>query len=218
MADLDVRSTDLPPRRRGRKPKAEQDAYEREVAEAYRYYVQGHSLGEVAEKFGWGHTDSVANAFDLRGWPRRDQETSVRMALGKWSPEREKLLRKLFDEGRTIKFVAEVLELSRVTVSRKASELGIRPSPKPITHGRSGYVRGCRCDTCRAANAEQMRNQIRKNRRERREPPQHGTHQSYGYYGCRCDECRQAHTDYYREYQRTYSQTVRKAKKESQSA
>lgn len=78
------------------------------------------------------------------------------------------------------------------------------PARKPITHGVSGYRRGCRCDDCRTAIREYQREyKARKPKaprvskakgREGRTVKEwmHGTHTGYSY-GCRCDECKAHH-------------------------
>lgn len=53
-----------------------------------------------------------------------------------------------------------------------------------MTHDLAGYRAGCRCDTCKAANAEKSRQ-----RRKKAKPPQHGTFSAYRNHGCRCDLC-----------------------------
>jgi hypothetical protein len=63
---------------------------------------------------------------------------------------------------------------------------------KPLMHGTiTAYSYGCRCDHCKAANAE-YRSRGREKRRGA-EPPGHGTENAYSNYGCRCEECKQAH-------------------------
>jgi hypothetical protein len=48
----------------------------------------------------------------------------------------------------------------------------------------------CRCDLCKAANAEASR-ENRRAARERGVVPEHGIN-GYSYYGCRCEICREA--------------------------
>lgn len=58
---------------------------------------------------------------------------------------------------------------------------------------RASYRRGCRCDQCRAANAE-MHRRWRVNAAARADAlgVSHGTTARYTNYGCRCDQCREA--------------------------
>jgi hypothetical protein len=65
----------------------------------------------------------------------------------------------------------------------------IRSYPLPA-HGRSRYMRGCRCDVCTAANTEYVRH--------RRHAPipdtvTHGKASTYTNSSCRCDACTSAH-------------------------
>jgi len=73
---------------------------------------------------------------------------------------------------------------------------------RPITHGMSGYRRGCRCDECKASRAQYAREwRARQPKREKPEPQgmkdrtlkewMHGSQTGY-VYGCRCDRCREA--------------------------
>lgn len=48
----------------------------------------------------------------------------------------------------------------------------------------------CRCDKCRKAHREHVR-QWRESKRGT-EPPRHGTMNGYTNYGCRCEECCEA--------------------------
>lgn len=69
-----------------------------------------------------------------------------------------------------------------------------RPMP-PLTHAYSGYLRGCRCDTCGAANVEYRKKNRDELRASGRQPKVHNR-SSYLWYGCRCDACVQAHHEY----------------------
>lgn len=75
------------------------------------------------------------------------------------------------------------------------------------THNKWGYGNGCRCDVCRAAFRDHMREWSHKTGRhrpwaivvaERRAEAEardnHGTETRY-HLGCRCDECRRASAD-----------------------
>ena len=63
-------------------------------------------------------------------------------------------------------------------------------------HGMNGYSNyGCRCDTCRTANADfQAAYRDRLAGTPFDEIP-HGTTNGYGNYRCRCDACRAANTE-----------------------
>jgi len=62
-------------------------------------------------------------------------------------------------------------------------------------HGtRARYRRGCRCDSCRGANAAYDRKL-----RARAGLPEHGKRSTYTA-GCRCDPCRAANTEYQRKH------------------
>ncbi len=82
-----------------------------------------------------------------------------------------------------------------------------KSSGKFPSHGKTGYILGCRCDICREAWRKQMRTPAQK-RYERRwrdrvrgtEPPEHGTRTAYIYYACRCDVCRESASQRSREY------------------
>lgn len=72
----------------------------------------------------------------------------------------------------------------------------------PITHGLSGYQRGCRCSECRAAHA---REQVRIRAERRADPARadragHGKRTTYNNYGCRCPECKAVHSQHMRAY------------------
>jgi hypothetical protein len=95
-----------------------------------------------------------------------------------------------------------------------------------FTHGYSAYTRGCRCDVCRAAKADYMRERRAKARKEaqlhtrsstgehghrhtafapgsyRHEAsiPNHGTRYGYEEAGCRCAECTAARSASDRKY------------------
>lgn len=76
------------------------------------------------------------------------------------------------------------------------SEIGLRVHTRTASpeHGtRYRYLRGCRCDDCRAA--------VRGYRAllTERGPSQHGTASAYCNYGCRCKECKEAWRSYSRE-------------------
>lgn len=57
-----------------------------------------------------------------------------------------------------------------------------------VLHGkRNAYNMGCRCASCREAN--RVGKAIGDAIRRQKEPPQHGTDNSYTNYGCRCRQC-----------------------------
>ncbi|WNM66168.1 endonuclease [Microbacterium Phage DejaVu] len=62
------------------------------------------------------------------------------------------------------------------------------------THGKySTYTNGkCRCEKCRAANAEYARSRKRKSVKNGDQPPAHGTTNGYYNYSCRCEACKAA--------------------------
>jgi hypothetical protein len=62
-----------------------------------------------------------------------------------------------------------------------------------ITHGISGYRKGCRCDVCKTANY-QAQKQWRDNITSMPESA-HGTVNGYKIYGCRCDDCKAANSE-----------------------
>lgn len=69
-----------------------------------------------------------------------------------------------------------------------------------MEHGLNGYARGCRCPTCKAANAAYQA-AMRKHRRAVGPPSnvQHGA-SCYSNWGCRCDICKTARSEYEREH------------------
>lgn len=77
-----------------------------------------------------------------------------------------------------------------------------------MTHGtRTTYQSGCRCEDCKAANADfqkQYRSGQRSGRSYAREPApiKHGTRNAYVHRGCRCDDCSEANRAYQRGYMR----------------
>lgn len=75
----------------------------------------------------------------------------------------------------------------------------------PLTHGYSGYRRGCRCSECRAANAARSLH-----RRSRGEAPEqaHGTRGGYNNYGCRCAPCTAANSAASAAYKRNLRPSV----------
>jgi hypothetical protein len=71
-----------------------------------------------------------------------------------------------------------------------------------IKHGTvAGYTKGkCRCDACKAANAEYM-DFYRANKRNKPIPDRvHGTANGYTNYHCRCDACKTAHAEHVNQY------------------
>lgn len=68
--------------------------------------------------------------------------------------------------------------------------------PADVRHGTPGAYtnHGCRCEKCKAANAEAQRSY--RARRAAREVPWdvHGTVNGYANWLCRCNLCRAAHT------------------------
>jgi len=81
---------------------------------------------------------------------------------------------------------------------------GLRPlctrhyaSPKPITHGLTGYRRGCRCDKCRSThNAAQRRAKARRIADPTgADRAGHGKATTYDNYGCRCESCKEAKSE-----------------------
>jgi len=66
------------------------------------------------------------------------------------------------------------------------------PLPEVTTHGKWGYDRGCRCDTCRTAKRDRDRAR-RANRKARTleglTDVEHGTIRGYQMDGCRCEAC-----------------------------
>ncbi len=60
---------------------------------------------------------------------------------------------------------------------------------------------GCRCDDCRKANADRMRESIAANAKLKKLPKDlpHGRTTTYNYWRCRCNECTAAHSAYCRE-------------------
>ena len=68
-----------------------------------------------------------------------------------------------------------------------------------MKHGtRSGYVMGCFCDECKAANKEYRVKYIKDMKLKTLK--NHGTLATYNDYGCRCDLCRDANNNYSRMY------------------
>lgn len=77
--------------------------------------------------------------------------------------------------------------------------MSMSPPRKPLPpddprHGTpNGYGNlGCRCDSCRRANAENHAQYMAKVRAEGRTLGEHGTDLAYDT-GCRCEDCREAH-------------------------
>lgn len=66
--------------------------------------------------------------------------------------------------------------------------------PVPITHGITGYRRGCRCRECRQANtaAQNRRKAARRNDPTAADRAGHGKATTYNNYGCRCQPCKEA--------------------------
>lgn len=66
--------------------------------------------------------------------------------------------------------------------------------PVPITHGITGYRRGCRCADCRKANtaAQNRRKAARLADPSAADRAGHGKYTTYINYGCRCAPCKQA--------------------------
>ena len=58
-------------------------------------------------------------------------------------------------------------------------------------HGYGGYTNGCRCDVCRQAKADYMRDRRATAYLEPQQPVPDITHGRFGYEerGCRCDVC-----------------------------
>jgi hypothetical protein len=74
----------------------------------------------------------------------------------------------------------------------------------PIRHGKqSGYLRGCRCVKCRAANAHTIAisRAVRRITTKFEDIP-HGTLGGYNNYYCRCDLCRAANSAHWAKYKR----------------
>ena len=67
-------------------------------------------------------------------------------------------------------------------------------TPKPITHGLTGYRRGCRCNTCRQANthAQQQAKARRRANPSAADRAGHGKATTYCNYACRCEPCKKA--------------------------
>ena len=73
-----------------------------------------------------------------------------------------------------------------------------------------GYTHGCRCDRCRAANAEYVapyvkasQERVKKRLESDQNDKRHGTY--YGYrVGCRCDRCTEANRVHGRESMRRH--------------
>lgn len=72
-----------------------------------------------------------------------------------------------------------------------------------VKHGTFlAYRKGCRCDDCRAANAEHSR---RRRANAKADPSRadragHGNANTYRNHGCRCGPCCAAYIDYWREH------------------
>ena len=71
-------------------------------------------------------------------------------------------------------------------------------------HGLTGtYQAGCRCDDCKAAQAQYARERYHARKAgDVRRPgvAEHGTRAMYATHGCRCDKCKAAEAEYRREY------------------
>jgi hypothetical protein len=84
-------------------------------------------------------------------------------------------------------------------------DLGNKPAIG--THGTLSSFRYCKCDLCRKANNEYMRDYKRKKNdyRGRIKPRTglvHGTKNAYSYYGCRCEICCRKNTERHQEYRK----------------
>ena len=55
----------------------------------------------------------------------------------------------------------------------------------------------CRCEECREAATEYMREWKNGSKRE---PPEHGTYSGYTNWDCRCDDCKEANAAYMKAY------------------
>jgi len=86
---------------------------------------------------------------------------------------------------------------------------------KPITHGPSGYGRGCKCEICLAGHAWYQR----ESKREKKllgllpDDPRHGKPSTYQNYSCRCDACKAAWAKHHseRRHQARYKYGVSEA-------
>lgn len=56
-------------------------------------------------------------------------------------------------------------------------------------HGYNSYTRGCRCDVCKAAKAERLREYRRSTPADGVRTFRHGTCSGYSNHGCRCTLC-----------------------------
>lgn len=76
-------------------------------------------------------------------------------------------------------------------------------------HGKNGYSNlGCRCEICRAANAEsQAAARVRRAAQPLPDGAEHGSDNAYTNYACRCRPCTTAHTDSHRAW-RSRTQTT----------
>lgn len=74
-----------------------------------------------------------------------------------------------------------------------------KPGRPPVDYGHGDYrtyAKGCRCNDCRAANAERHRGQQRRrvSDPEAADRAGHGNASTYQNYGCRCRPCTEANS------------------------
>lgn len=77
-----------------------------------------------------------------------------------------------------------------------------------MTHGiNSSYIAGCRCDPCREAHAEYMRDYRRRKGAIPFRPWRHGMSTTGYQRGCRCQACWDAYNEYQRDRRRGETKT-----------
>lgn len=95
--------------------------------------------------------------------------------------------------------------------SSRTNKKVIRPRQQHVHGTPSMYNSGCRCDDCRAANAERIRG-LRARRRERLKTGEaeieHGL-SAYNNWGCRCEVCTLANSQACREYWRNGAERLK---------
>src|ERR1700693_6256406 len=117
-------------------------------------YRSGLRIREVAEPTGIPSA-TVQNALRRHGVKTRtraeyDREKNI---------ERDAAIGVAYESGLTVKEVAAKFELSLGGVKSVLRRTGvpIRHRPPAPEHGEYGYIKGCRCEICRAGNTARCR-------------------------------------------------------------
>lgn len=151
--------------------------------EMARMYAEGHSLADIAAKFGVTRQrvhQLIGDTYDAphRGRLRRERyDSNVLDAYGR-----------IIENVSTLEAEAEKLGIKSHSL-RSAFALRKLRLPRKISPLHGSYYRyqsGCRCSECKAAAKAYRQTLVE------RGPPHHGTVSAYRNYGCRCGPCRAA--------------------------